>query len=84
MKTNHFSCIFLTDFKDKGAKTMYRPIDKLQHSSLDFNQPMGLHMEPDNRWVNWLIGYHGMSLKQNVPDCFQVVQVMLPSLSVWH
>jgi len=30
---------------------MYRPIDKLQHSSLDFNQPMGLHMEPDNRWV---------------------------------
>ena len=30
---------------------MYRPIDKLQHSFLDFNQPMGLHMDPDNRWV---------------------------------
>ena len=30
---------------------MYKPIDKLQHSFLDFNQPMGLHMNPDNRWV---------------------------------
>ena len=23
---------------------MYKPIDKLQHSFLDFNQPMGLHI----------------------------------------
>jgi IS5 family transposase len=30
---------------------MYRPIDKLQHSFLDFNQPLGLHMNPDNRWI---------------------------------
>ncbi len=30
---------------------MYKPIDKLQHSFLDFNQPMGLHMNPDNRWI---------------------------------
>ncbi len=30
---------------------MYKPIDTLQHSFLDFNQPMGLHMNPDNRWV---------------------------------
>lgn len=30
---------------------MYRPIDKLQHSFLDFNQPMGLKLNPDNRWV---------------------------------
>ena len=30
---------------------MYRPLDKLQHSFLDFNQPMGLKMNPDNRWV---------------------------------
>lgn len=44
MRSNHFSCILLTDFKDKGAKTMYRSIDKLQHSFLDFNQPMGLHI----------------------------------------
>jgi len=30
---------------------MYRPIDKSQHSFLDFDQPMGLHMNPDNRWI---------------------------------
>ena len=30
---------------------MYKPIDKLQHSFLDFNQPMGLHMNPDNHWI---------------------------------
>ena len=30
---------------------MYIPLDKLQHSFLDFNQPMGLKMNPDNRWV---------------------------------
>lgn len=30
---------------------MYKPIDKLHHSFLDFNQPMGLHMNPDNRWI---------------------------------
>jgi len=35
----------------KGAKTMYKLIDKLQYSFLDFNQPMGLHMNLDNRWV---------------------------------
>ncbi len=30
---------------------MYKPIDNLQHSFLDFNQTMGLHMNPDNRWI---------------------------------
>lgn len=30
---------------------MYKPIDKLQYSFLDFNQPMGLHMNPNNRWI---------------------------------
>lgn len=32
---------------------MYKPIDKIQHSFLDFNfnQPMGLHMNSDNRWI---------------------------------
>ena len=29
---------------------MYKPINKLHHSFLDFNQPMGLHMNSDNRW----------------------------------
>ena len=30
---------------------MYKPTDKTQISFLDFNQPMGLHMNPDNRWI---------------------------------
>ena len=30
---------------------MYKPIAKLHHSFLDFNQPLGLHMNPDNRWI---------------------------------
>ena len=42
---------FFTDFEHIGAKTMYKPIDKLQHSFLDFNQPLGLHMNPDNHWI---------------------------------
>lgn len=38
-------------FMDNGGKHMYKPLDKLQHSFLDFNQPMGLKMNPDNQWV---------------------------------
>ena len=30
---------------------MYKSADKTQTSFLDFNQPMGLHMNPGNRWV---------------------------------
>lgn len=30
---------------------MYKPADKTQTSFLDFDQPMGLHMNPDNRWI---------------------------------
>lgn len=30
---------------------MYKPIENIQHSFLDFNQPMGLHMNPNNRWI---------------------------------
>lgn len=30
---------------------MYKPADKLQFTFLDFNQPMGLRMNPNNRWI---------------------------------
>lgn len=30
---------------------MYKTGNKLQHSFLDFNQPLGLHMNPGNRWI---------------------------------
>ena len=41
----------LQDREDKGAKTMYKPIGESQHSFLNFNQPLGRHMNPDNRWM---------------------------------
>ena len=30
---------------------MYKTVDHSQHSFLDFNQPLGLHMNPENRWI---------------------------------
>ena len=30
---------------------MYTPANKTQSSFLDFNQPLGLRMNPDNRWI---------------------------------
>ncbi len=30
---------------------MYKYLDKLQHSFLDFNQPLRMHMNPENRWL---------------------------------
>ena len=30
---------------------MYKPADKTKISFLNFNQPMGLYMNPDNRWI---------------------------------
>ena len=30
---------------------MYKATDKIQSSFTDFNQPIGLHMNPNNRWI---------------------------------
>lgn len=30
---------------------MYKPTDRRQPSFLDFNQPMRLKMNPENRWI---------------------------------
>ncbi len=30
---------------------MYKPLDKIQNSFFDFNQPLGMHMNPKNRWI---------------------------------
>ena len=39
--------------KRKGSIVidMCKKTDRSQHSFLDFNQPIGLHMNPDNRWI---------------------------------
>lgn len=31
---------------------MYKYLVMLQRSFLDFNQPLGMHMNPENRWVS--------------------------------
>ncbi len=31
---------------------MYRPLDKMQTSFFDFNQPLGMHMNLKNRWID--------------------------------
>lgn len=41
----------LRNFTSKGVKKMYKPTDRRQPSFLDFNQPMGLKMNPENRWI---------------------------------
>ncbi len=63
---------------------MYKPIDKLQHSFLDFNQPMGLHMNPDNRWVRLADRIPWDEFEVKYAKLFQVIRVMLPSLFAWH
>ncbi len=40
----------MRNYTRKG-KNMYKPIDKSQHSFLDFDQPMRLPMNPENRWI---------------------------------
>ena len=50
---------------------MYRPTDRTQHSFLDFNQPMGLHMNPDNRWVKMADSIPWDEFETNTPACPQ-------------
>lgn len=49
MKT-FFMQIF-RNITSKRVKKMYKPTDRMQPSFLDFNQPMGLKMNPENRWI---------------------------------
>ena len=62
---------------------MYRPLDKLQHSFFDFNQPLGMHMNPKNRWIRLADRIPGMFSKKNMQSFSPAVQEMLRSLCVW-
>lgn len=50
---------------------MYKYLDKLQHSFLDFNQPLGMHMNPENRWV---IGTYSEPLQNAEEDSLRPVK----------
>ena len=49
-----FLCIIRAVFANKysqGAQKMYKFSHNTQSAFSDFNQPMGLNMNPDNRWI---------------------------------
>ena len=59
----------MRNFTGKGVEIMYKPIDKLQLSFLDFDQLMRLHMNPNNgritmadriSWDKFEIKYAGL------------------------
>jgi len=52
---------------------MYKPLDSSQHTFLDFNQPIGLHMAPENRWVRMQTASHGMSLSKGMQGCLKAI-----------
>lgn len=49
---------------------MYRPLDKTQPSLLDFNQPIGLKMNPKNRWVQLADSIPWDELEKNYASLF--------------
>ena len=46
-----FSAVFIKKSHFRGSKIVYKAKDNSEYSSLDFNQPLGLHMNPNNRWI---------------------------------
>lgn len=53
---------------------MYKPVDKTQTSFLDFDQPMGLHMNPKNRWIQNILS--GLPGYQDTPPFDASTQVL--------
>ncbi len=49
---------------------MYKPVEKLQHSFLDFNQPLGMKMNPENRWIRLADSIPWDELEQKYADLF--------------
>ena len=62
---------------------MYRPLDKLQHSFFDFNQPLGMHMNPKNRWIRLADRIPWDVFEEKYAALFPVVPEMLRSLCIW-
>ena len=46
-----FSCSFNRKIPFTERKIMYKYTGTTQSNFLDFNKPIGLHMNPENRWV---------------------------------
>lgn len=79
-----FSMHFLKFTTDRSLKIMYKTVKKLQHAFLDFNQPLGLHMNPNNRWIKMTDSIPWDVFEKSTPHCLKVKQGMWLSHSAWH
>ena len=48
---------------------MYKYTDNTQSNFLDFNQPIGLHMNSENRWVKMADAIPWEILEKKYPTC---------------
>lgn len=44
----------LNPIVEQSVNVMYIRTDRFRHSFLDFKQPVGLHVNPDNRWMKMI------------------------------
>lgn len=63
---------------------MYKSGDKLQSSFLDFDQPMGLHMNPNNRWIKMADTIPWDEYEKNTGAFSKARLEMLQNHSVWR
>lgn len=64
-----FRAVFNRKIPFMERKIMYKYTDNTQSNFLDFNQPIGLHMNPENRWVKMTDAIPWGALKRNIPAC---------------
>ena len=62
---------------------MYKSDKKLQSSFLDFNQTMGLHMNPENRWIRMADMIPWEAFEKNIRIFSKARPGMSQSLCVW-
>ena len=62
---------------------MYKSDSRLQSSFLDFNQPMGLHMNPENRWSKMADMIPWDLFEKNISIFSKAGPGMLQSPYVW-
>ena len=63
---------------------MYRAADKTQSSFINFNQPIGLHMNPNNRWIRMADKIPWDKFEKRYADLYQAILEMWRNLCGWH
>lgn len=62
---------------------MYKTVEHSQYSFFDFNQSLGLHMNPENRWIKMADSIPWDAFEKSMPESSRAGPAMLPNLSVW-